>query len=63
MQTRISNRGKQKTSITRLFYVGCEIRALLLPDSRDKDMRIELLLVRSRMWNAGSESQYGDELI
>jgi len=28
-----------------------------------KDMRIELLLVRSRMWNASSESQYGDGLI
>jgi len=35
MQARVSNRGKHKTPITCLFYMGCEIRAQLLPDSRD----------------------------
>jgi hypothetical protein len=35
MQARVSNRGKHKTYITCLFYIGCEIRAQLLPDSRD----------------------------
>jgi hypothetical protein len=31
----ISNRGKQKMPITCFIYIGCEIRVLLLPDSRD----------------------------
>ncbi|MGB8480922.1 MAG: hypothetical protein WCE63_19120, partial [Acidobacteriaceae bacterium] len=42
MQARVSNRGKHKTPITCLFYMGCKIRAQLLPDSRD-----------AQFWRAG----------